>query len=143
MSDQNNGSLPPLIQGDALFSNVVTTSKLNEYFGKTFFKGPVSFYDTTTPLTIAGTETVAALNVLSAAQIGINAGATVSIGTTSASLIGFYGHSLSLQPTAAGSAAVAVLLTGTSSNTVTSSTTFGGYTLQQLVTALQATGIIA
>ncbi len=143
MSYNNNGAIPPLIQSDAIVSGVLSTSGLNEYLGTSSFLGPVTIVSTT-PVVIDDTLVVSALTVSGTTKLGTAAGASVSIGTTSASLLSFYGKTpLSLQPTAAASATVSGLVTGTVSNCVSSSTTFNNYTIQQLVTALQQTGIIA
>jgi len=142
MDSINNGALPPLMTSDTQISGVLSSSGLNQ------FVGPASFLDSftvdsTTPVTINDTLLVSALTVTGTTKLGTAAGASVSIGTTSSSLLSFFGHSLVLQPTAAGSASVSGLVTGTVSNVVSSSTTFDGYTIQQLVTAVRSTVLLA
>lgn len=140
----NQGAIPPLIQSDAVFSNVLTSSpaKLSEMLGPVLFKNSVTI-ESTNPVVISDTLIVSALTVSGTTKLGTAASASVSIGTTSATLIGFYGHSAVLQPTAASSATTSGLVTGTVSNCVSSSTTFDNYTLAQFVTAVRATGLIA
>ncbi len=142
MDSINNGALPPLMTSDSQISGVLSSSGLNQFVGAASFLGPLTV-TSTTPMTITDTLLVSALTVTGITKLGTAAGASVSIGTTSASLLSFYGHSAVLQPTAAGSAVVSGLILGTATNCVSSSTTFDNYTLQQFVTAVRATGLIA
>ncbi len=140
MDNSYSNATPPLIQSDAIFSNILTTSKLNEFVGPTTFLGAVTMASTTSPVSIAGTLSVASLTVSGPTVLGTSSTSSILIGTTT-SRVGFYGHSLVLQPTA--SVLASTLLTGTVSELVNSSTTFDGYTLSQFIAAVRSTGIIA
>ena len=80
------------------------------------------------------------INIFGGKNIVLDDGTGTQIGTTTTQKLAFYGDTPIVQPTTAVASATAVHGSGTA---VKEDSTFGGYTIGQIVTALQTLGLLA
>ena len=109
-----------------------TNSYLNTGTGGTIYIGVASVET----LTISSTT----MTMIDAKNIAVGTTTGTKIGTTTAQKIGFWNKTPIVQPTTAVAAATFVANSGTAVN---DASTFGGYTIKQVVQALQNIGLLA
>lgn len=109
-----------------------TNSYLNTGSGGTIYIGVASVET----LTISSTT----MTMIDAKNIAVGTSTGTKIGTTTAQKIGFWNKTPIVQPTTAVAAATFVANSGTAVN---DASTFGGYTIKQVVQALQNIGLLA